>query len=92
MANFFISYDLMAPGQHYERVQKAIKDFGSWAQIEYSMFYVSSSSPLSEIFDHIWNAMDANDKLIVIDSTNDNAEMRNLDPDVTSYIVSNWRN
>lgn len=29
MATSFISYDLMASGQHYERVHKAIKDLGS---------------------------------------------------------------
>jgi methionyl-tRNA synthetase len=65
--------DIAEGGQHYERVNKAIQDCGGWAKIEYSFFYVSSKSTLSEITSHIWASMDPNDKLIVIDATNNNS-------------------
>lgn len=92
MANFFISYDLMAPGQHYDRVTEAVKACGNWARIEYSLFYVSSNLPLADITTRVWNAMDSNDKLIVIDASHNNAETRNVSPDVLQFMKNHWNN
>jgi len=42
MNNLFVSYDLKDPGQNYDRVITAIKGLGSWAKVQYSLWYVSS--------------------------------------------------
>ena len=43
MNNLFISYDLKNPGQNYDRVITAIKGLGSWAKVQYSLWFVSST-------------------------------------------------
>lgn len=74
--NLFIAYDLLPPGQNYEAVHKAIKSLGKWHQFQYSFWYVSTQHAPAEAFAIVQSAMDARDKLAVI-----NAE---------SGIVTNW--
>jgi len=66
--NLFIAYDLMYPGQNYEAVQNAIKRLGRWYQFQFSLFYVHSDLTVQQAHDAIRFAMDANDKLVVIDA------------------------
>lgn len=68
MANLFIAYDLMSPGQSYDRVRDAIKALGQWHQFQYSLFYVSTSLTPEQAFDQVGAVMDQNDKLAVINA------------------------
>ncbi|MGE5523161.1 MAG: hypothetical protein ACM3SS_05545 [Rhodospirillaceae bacterium] len=88
--NLFISYDLMTPGQGYDKVVERIKSLGSWAKVHYSLWYVSSSSSAKDACAHVWSVMDANDKLIVIDAKNNSAAWQNLDTEVAKYIRDTW--
>ena len=74
--NLFIAYDLMSPGQNYDAVRDAIRSLGKWHQFQFSLFYVSTDYSPEAAFSIITAAMDANDKLAVI-----NAE---------SGIVTDW--
>lgn len=69
MSNLFIAYDLMSPGQSYDRVRDAIRSLGQWHQFQYSLFYVSTPLSAPEAFVHVAAVMDANDRLAVIDAT-----------------------
>ncbi|MEG1054968.1 MAG: hypothetical protein RSF79_23365 [Janthinobacterium sp.] len=88
--NFFVSYDLMAPGQHYERVSNAIKATGDWAKVELSFFYVKSTMTVKELADHVWASMDSNDKLMVIDATSNDFYGYNLSPEVLKHMQERW--
>lgn len=88
--NLFISYDLMAPGQHYDRVIEAIKALGSWARVHYSLYYVNSSLTAAEACNRVWGAMDRNDRIIVIDTTNNAAAWQGLPDEVGQHIRDNW--
>jgi hypothetical protein len=66
--NLFIAYDLNAPGQNYDEVRDAIKGLGKWHQFQYSLFYVHTDHSPREAYDTVINAMDSNDRLIVIDA------------------------
>ena len=66
--NLFIAYDLMSPGQNYDRVRDAIKSLGSWHQFQLSLFYVHTDHSPRDAFAIIHNAMDANDRLAVINA------------------------
>jgi hypothetical protein len=70
MTNLLIAYDLIAPGKNYERVQNAIRALGPWYKLQYSLYYVKSSLTASEAHRAVRLAMDANDKLCVIDALN----------------------
>jgi len=88
--NLFISYDLIAPGQHYPKVTAAIEALGSWAKIHYSLYFVSTSLTSQQACERIWQSMDANDKLLVIDARN--AHHVNLPGEVSEHIRHHWKN
>ena len=66
--NLIIAYDLPKPGQNYDAVRAKIKELGLWHQFQYSLFFVSSQHSPQEAYSHIITAMDANDRLAVIDA------------------------
>lgn len=66
--NLFIAYDLIAMGQNYEAVRDAIKSLGQWHQFQYSLFYVNTEHSPGVAYNIVIAAMDANDKLAVIDA------------------------
>jgi len=66
--NLFIAYDLREPGQNYDAVQDRIKDLGKWHQFQYSLFYVHSQHSPTEAANYVLGAMDARDRLLVIDA------------------------
>ncbi|MDP2259937.1 MAG: hypothetical protein Q8J89_09500 [Caulobacter sp.] len=69
MANLFIAYDLMAPGQNYDAVRDRIKALGQWHQFQFSLFYVHTDMSPGEAFQFVSVALDANDRLAVIDAS-----------------------
>lgn len=69
MANLFIAYDLMSPGQNYDQVRDAIKSLGQWHQFQFSLFYVNTQHDANEAYRIVASAMDTNDRLAVIDAS-----------------------
>lgn len=89
--NLFISYDLMAPGQNYQRIIDSIKELGPWAKIEQSLWYVNSLLNAESAAKIIRASMDNNDVLIVIDATNNDAYWFNVDGAVAKQMQDQWR-
>lgn len=88
--NLFISYDLHQPGQNYAAVEEAIKELGNWAKVHYSLWYVNSTRTVKQAAQHVWAAMDRNDKLIVVDATHNDAYWYNLPDDVSRFVQEQW--
>lgn len=88
--NLFISYDLMSPGQQYDRVTDAVKACGNWAKLEYSLFYVSSALTAQTAAERIWLSMDSNDKLIVIDASTNQFYGYNIGAEQLKYMQDHW--
>jgi len=65
MNTYIISYDLSEPGQNYEDVLKAIKEYSGWARIGGSAYVILSENSTAEVRDNIATALDSNDKLFV---------------------------
>jgi hypothetical protein len=74
--NLFIAYDLMSPGQNYDAVRDRIKALGPHWQFQFSLFWVNTDLSPQEAHSFILKAMDANDRLAVIDAF--------------SGVVTNW--
>src|SRR5262245_53837897 len=91
MNNLFVTYDLNAPGQNYDKVEQAIKSLGSWAKVQYSFWYVKSGYNASQAAEIVRRAQDHNDSLIVVDATNNDAYWYNLKPEVSKFIQQNWQ-
>lgn len=90
MNNLFVSYDLKKPDQSYERVMNAIKGLGSWAKVQYSLWYVSSVYTAKQAAEIVRRAQDANDALIVVDATGNVAAWYGVDETVSQFLANNW--
>ena len=79
--NLFIAYDLMQPGQNYDQVKKRIGELGDCYQFQLSLFYVHSQRTPESAWHHVAQALDANDRLAVINAAS-----------IPGSVVSNWDN
>ena len=91
MSNLFVSYDLKTPGQNYDSVITAIKGLGSWAKVQYSLWYVSSGYTAKQAAEIVRRAQDANDSLIVVDATNNDAAWFGISSEVSEFMQKNWQ-
>jgi len=89
--NLFVSYDLVAPGQHYQRIIDSIKTLGSWAKVEKSLWYVNSQLSAEAAAKKVRASMDDNDVLIVIDVSSNDAYWYNVDPVVAKHMQEQWK-
>ncbi|MGP6424594.1 MULTISPECIES: hypothetical protein [unclassified Pseudomonas] len=88
--NLFISYDLRSPGQSYSRVIEAIKSLGPWAKVQESVWYVNAALTAEFAAKHVRAEMDENDRLIVVDASNNDAYWFNLTESVAKHMQNNW--
>ncbi|EOW6719539.1 hypothetical protein ACOZ07_000189 [Cronobacter dublinensis] len=87
--NLFITYDLIKT-KNYPAVHDAIKSLGSWAKVTESNWYVNSNYSAQDAAKKVMAAMDNDDKLIVVDSTNNSASWYNLTKEVENHIKDQW--
>lgn len=73
MSTYLITYDLKKPGQDYKNLHDAIKATGAWWHYLESTWLVVSSSSAQAVFDRLRPHIDANDRVLVIKVTNENA-------------------
>ncbi len=88
--NLHVSYDLISPGQDYDKVIDKVKELGSWAKVHKSFWYVNSTYSASEAVAHIKPALDNNDKVYVVDAGNNVAAWNALSKDVGDHIKDQW--
>jgi hypothetical protein len=88
--NLFISYDLMNPGQNYENVAKAIRALGTASKLLFSLWYVKSDFTSAQARDAVAAAADPNDKILVVDATNNSASPKNIDSAAWKVVLDNW--
>ena len=86
--NLFIAYDLMSPGQNYDRVREAIESLGTFWQFQFSLYYVHTSLRAADAFALVSGAMDSNDRLAVIIA--DGGIVTNWDHPPISEINTIW--
>lgn len=68
MGQFTVSYDLVAPGQNYDRLIDKLKSMGA-QKILLSQWVLWSNLSAEQIRDTLKQYIDANDRLVVIDFT-----------------------
>ena len=68
MAHYMISYDLRQPADtsRYQAVEQAIATLGTVRKLTESTRYLTSSDATRVVFDMIWAAMKARDRLAVV--------------------------
>ena len=76
--NLFIAYDLVPPGQNYDRVRDAITKLGVTWKFQQSLYYLHTEYSPEMVYAALSAVTDQNDRIAVI-----NAQ---------SGVVSNWDN
>jgi hypothetical protein len=87
--NLFVNYDLIKT-KDYPAVHEAIKSLGNWAKVTESNWYVNSNYSATQALEIIRKKTDSDDKLIIIDTTNNAVAWVNLPSEVEEHIKSNW--
>lgn len=81
--NYFVAYDLNAPGQDYARIKSGVIAACSWyMHLQKSLFYVRSDRTLEEVYGIVRRHIDVNDLLIVIDAND--ARLNLPEPQMTT--------
>lgn len=87
--NLFVTYDLIKT-KDYPAVHNAIKTLGNWAKVTESNWYVNSIYSAEQAAKIVNAAMDNDDKLIVVDTSNNKFYSYNLLPVVLKQMQDNW--
>ncbi len=91
MSVFLVTYDLKKPetSADYENLITQIKSYDSWAKPEYSTWLIKANKTTQSIFNELSPHTDGNDKLLVVDVTNDPWWSKNLPTDVVTWMKTN---
>lgn len=80
-----VSYDLITPGKDYTKLINFLETFNYWAKPLESVWLLKTNYSAKQIRDAVTNHVDSNDKLVVIDVTQQSAAWHNL-----GQIIGNW--
>lgn len=91
MRTYLISYDLGIPETSfdYERIINYIKSLGDWAKPLKSQWFVVSSEDIKSIRDGLKSLTDVNDKILVMDVTDDYWATERIGKEVTDWMHKN---
>ncbi|HCI6804485.1 hypothetical protein L8P12_15940 [Enterobacter asburiae] len=87
--NLFVTYDLIKT-KDYPAVHEAIKALGNWAKVTESNWYVDSHFSAEQAAQRVRSAMDNDDKLIVVNASNNQFYGYNIDPQVLKFMQDHW--
>ncbi len=89
--NIFVAFELFRPERGDDRILDTIEAFGCvWARISKSVFYLHGELDAEYVGKRVWAAMNMDDKLVVIDSTKNDARWYNIKPEVSDFLMQNW--
>ena len=82
---------MIRPERGDDKIREMIQSFGvSWARINKNVFYLHGELDAQNVGNKVWTAMNVDDKLVVIDSTRNDARWYNIKPEISKFLVSNW--
>lgn len=73
MPSYIVTYELKQPRREYVDFINAIKSYEDWAQILDSTWAIVTDASAVEVRDHLWDLVDPDDGLFVIESGRDAA-------------------
>jgi len=88
MKILIITYDLISPGQNYEKLLRKIKAYRAWARLGGSSYLIATDSTVVQVRDNLLTVLDRNDKLFVGACPVPSA-WQGLPEDVSKWILEN---
>jgi hypothetical protein len=88
MSILLISYDLGVPetSDDYKKIIAHIKSYGTWAKPLYSVWFIKTDKTCAQVRDELNKLLDRNDKLLVMDVSEDDWATRSIDKEVTDWM------
>lgn len=83
-----VSYDLVNPGQNYDRLVRLVKEYPGWARLGGSAYLILTDATPVQVRGHLQQALDLNDKLFVGVAPAPSAWV-GLPDDVSNWILEN---
>lgn len=65
MAVYQVAYDLNKPNQSYGKLEKLLMSYDGYIHSQESVWFVHSAKSAAQVRDHLRQAIDGNDKLLV---------------------------
>lgn len=90
--NLIITYDLIRFVQNYKGVEKKIMELGKWAKFQRTTWYVKSNLTAEQACKHIMKAVDGNDKIFVVNATDNSFCSYGMDPKISKPMIAAWDN
>ena len=74
----------MRPEKGDEKVREIIESFGcSWAKLGNGIYYMHGEYDAQYVGNKVWGDLNMDDKLVVVDSTNNDARWFNINPEIS---------
>ena len=89
MNTILVSYDLRAPGKDYTRLWSHLESYPGYVKPLESFWLLRTPSSAEQVRDSVMQHVDANDKLVVLNVTGDDAAWYNLTPAQSQWIKNN---
>lgn len=89
MNTILVSYDLRAPGKDYSRLWEALRSYYEYIKPLESFWLLQTSYSAEEVRNHLREHIDSNDRLIVINVSNDAAAWYGLSATDSKWIKDN---
>lgn len=86
MNTILVSYDLCAPGKNYSSLWNYLKSFQNWARPLESVWLIRTTTDIELLRDGALKYIDLNDKIFVVDVTNQPTAWNNLTVEVVNWI------
>ena len=88
--NLIISYDPPKPGQSHDALHKAIEALGDCRQLLDCTWYVDSILSAEEAATALYKTLDEDDRLLVVDSSHNDATWYNQRNRVSDFLADHW--
>lgn len=90
--NILIFCELEAMAENGKVVTSKIKELGTWARINPSLWYVDSTLTASEVRDQITPLIKDGDCLFIANMSSGQAAWKGVSNPVTAFIKTHWNN
>lgn len=90
VATLLVAYDLNSPGQKYDKLIAALKEYGTWWHHLESTWLVKTTNSLKEVHDDLRQYLDDNDELLVIDVSGDPRSWSGFNQKGSDWLDNTW--
>jgi hypothetical protein len=90
VATILVAYDLNSPGQKYDKLIAALKEYGTWMHHLDSTWLIRTESTTQEVHSNLRQHLDGDDELLVVNVSGDARTWSGFNEEGSSWIKDTW--